>query len=64
MWIDIERVYDMKKIKSTDNNSHMQVDKIFVDFGFITNAAYTEMWSDNEGKKRPQRFILCRSRNF
>ena len=51
MWIDIERVYDMKKIKSTDNNSHMQVDKIFVDFGFITNAAYTKMWSDNEGKK-------------
>ena len=50
MWIDIETVYDMKKIKSAKINSHMQVDKIFVDFGFITNAAYSQIWSDNKGK--------------
>ena len=38
MWIDIERVYDMEKINSTDIKTHMQTDKISVDFGFITNA--------------------------
>ena len=38
MWIDIERVYDMEKNNSTDIKTHMQTDKISVDFGFITNA--------------------------
>ena len=38
MWIDIERVYDMTKIKSDNINGHMQIDKIMVDFGFMTNA--------------------------
>ena len=42
-WIDIERTYDMTKSMgksgSTGNlTTHMQVDKIDVDFGFITNA--------------------------
>ena len=38
MWIDIERVYNMEKINSDDIKTHMQTDKISVDFGFITNA--------------------------
>ena len=46
-WIDIERTYDMTKSigKSgmTENlTTHMQVDKIEVDFGFMTNAGTGE----------------------
>ena len=42
-WIDIERTYDMTKSigksGSTEKlTTHMQVDKIEVDFGFMTNA--------------------------
>ena len=37
-WVDIERTYDMTKIQSSATKSHMQTDKILVDFGFITNA--------------------------
>ena len=37
-WIDIERVYDMTRSKSANITTHMQVDKIEVDFGFMTNA--------------------------
>ena len=44
-WVDIERIYDMTrsigKRGSTENlTSHMQVDKIDVDFGFMTNAGF------------------------
>jgi hypothetical protein len=38
MWIDIERIYDMTKVKSDKITTHMQVDKIMVDFGLLTNA--------------------------
>ena len=37
-WVDIERVYDMTRTKSGSITSHMQVDKIEVDFGYMTNA--------------------------
>ena len=42
-WIDIERTYDMSKSIGKSGSSeklttHMQVDKIDVDFGFMTNA--------------------------
>ena len=42
-WIDIERTYDMTKSIGKSGSTgklttHMQVDKIEVDFGFITNA--------------------------
>ena len=37
-WIDIERTYSMVKINSDRITTHMQVDQIFIDFGFITNA--------------------------
>ena len=37
-WVDLERTYDMQKIKSDRIKTHMQRDQIFVDFGFITNA--------------------------
>ena len=45
-WVDIERTYDMTrsigKRGSTGNlTSHMQVDKIDVDFGFMTNAGFS-----------------------
>ena len=44
-WVDIERTYDMTrsigKRGSTENlTTHMQVDKIDVDFGFMTNAGF------------------------
>ena len=44
-WVDIERTYDMKrsigKRGATENlTTHMQVDKIDVDFGFMTNAGF------------------------
>ena len=37
-WVDLERTYDMEKIKSDRITTHMQRDQIYVDFGFITNA--------------------------
>ena len=37
-WVDLERTYDMEKIKSDRIKTHMQRDQIYVDFGFITNA--------------------------
>ena len=40
-WIDIERTYSMEKINSNRITTHMQVDQIFIDFGFITN---TGLW--------------------
>ena len=54
-WIDIERTYDMTKSigksGSTGNlTTHMQVDKIDVDFGFMTNAGI---------KETPKSKILC-----
>ena len=39
-WVDIERTYDLEKIKSDRISSHMQRDQIFLDFGFITNAGF------------------------
>ena len=45
-WIDIERTYDMTKSIGKSGSSeklttHMQVDKIDIDFGFMTNAGIT-----------------------
>ena len=37
-WVDLERTYDMEKIKSDRITTHMQRDQIYVDFGLITNA--------------------------
>ena len=44
-WIDIERTYSMVKINSDRITTHMQVDQIFIDFGFITNTGL--WWSES-----------------
>eukprot|EP00090_Calanus_glacialis_P002056 TRINITY_DN11545_c0_g1_i1.p1 TRINITY_DN11545_c0_g1~~TRINITY_DN11545_c0_g1_i1.p1 ORF type:complete len:1257 (-),score=209.03 TRINITY_DN11545_c0_g1_i1:263-3970(-) len=56
-WVDLERTYDMQKIKSDRIKTHMQRDQIFVDFGFITNAGYSKMW-ENEIKSDASRFWI------
>jgi hypothetical protein len=38
MWVDMERTYTMTRPTTGRVTSHMQVDQIDVDFGFITNA--------------------------
>ena len=43
-WVDIERTYDLQRIKSSRITSHMQTDQILVDFGLLTNAGYDAMW--------------------
>ena len=48
-WLDIERTYDMVKINSSRITTHMQVDQIYIDFGFITNAGYSKIWEADDG---------------
>jgi len=37
-YMDIQRTFKVIAGKSQNLNTHMQVDSIYVDFGFITNA--------------------------
>ena len=37
-YMDIQRTFKVIAGKSRNLNTHMQVDSIYVDFGFITNA--------------------------
>ena len=47
-WVDLERTYDMTRIKSERIKTHMQTDQILVDFGLITNAGNVETEGGNK----------------